>query len=100
MLKHAHLIHRGELVMKEREIYYDRRMHAVTTNRIHGPRILSFILDGEDSGKTGLPHYGTQHEFTKKLGHHITGVKVLALLGLHYVYTISLSLAVYLITSS
>ena len=77
MLGRAHLIHRGELVMKEREIYYDRRVHAVNINNTYGPRILSFIIDGEDSGKTGLPHYGTQYEFSKKLSHHITGVKVI-----------------------
>ena len=76
MLTIAHLIHRGGMIMRERDCYYNTRMRALHQNRVDAPRILSVIIDQEDSSKTKLPYVGRQCDFNPQLDTKITGAKV------------------------
>ena len=62
--------------MKERNVYYSRRMKAASAENAAFPTILSVIVDLEDSSKTELPYLGTQYELGEKLEHHLTGAKM------------------------
>ena len=62
--------------MKERSAYYARREDAEAPENRAYPRILSLIIDLEDSSKTGLPCFGSEATFGKPLDHHLTGVKI------------------------
>lgn len=72
---HAHLLHRLGF-MREREAYYVKRAEAASPENLAFARILSIIVDLEDSTKTGLPYLAKEATFTKQLDHHLTGAKI------------------------
>jgi hypothetical protein len=62
--------------MREREAYYAKRAEATSPENIKFPRILSIIIDLEDSSKTGLPYLANEATLAAPLDHHLTGAKI------------------------
>ena len=72
---YAHLLHRCGF-MREREAYYAKRAEATSPENLAYPRVLSVIIDLEDSSKTGLPYLAKEAPFAAPLDHHLTGAKI------------------------
>jgi len=71
-LKQLHHLHRGGMVMIEREQYKRRVMHALE----NPTKVLSMIIDGMDQNHSKCPFLGTQTQNAHALKQHIQGVLV------------------------
>lgn len=71
-LKQLHHLHRGGLVMIEREKYKKRVKHALE----YPKTVLSMIVDGMDQNHSRCPYLGTQSQNAHSLRQHIQGALV------------------------
>eukprot|EP01038_Epipyxis_sp_PR26KG_P018073 gene18073-25359_t len=75
-LQQAHILHRGGMIMLERQKYKNRIFNALKPVNQEERRILSLIIDGMDQYHSRCPHLGNQGQFSKPLSQSITGALI------------------------